>query len=82
MIVEVPIEEVVAGDVLVLPRGMRRHVSRVEGPFDDGTRVVVYRTPQHAWENRASDKNRESVGGMVEASIVPRAPGETVTVER
>lgn len=82
MIVELPVEEVAAGDVLVLPRGIRRHVARVEGPYEDGTLVVVYKTPQHAWENRAGDKNRESIGGMVEASIYARMPGETVRIDR
>jgi hypothetical protein len=55
----VAVEDVRAGDILQRASGPRHVVLRVEGPFEDGRRVIVYASYEEAaYENRAQDKGR------------------------
>lgn len=66
---DVPVEQIRRGDVVVLPRDVRRTVQRVDRYTDDGETVYVVRyTPR---------------GPIAEeSSLVPKRAGETWPVER
>jgi hypothetical protein len=78
----IPVEQVRAGDVLELPRGATHVVVRVEGPFDDGTRVVIYAAwEEGVFENKARDHSGFNLRRRaVERSIVPLHAGELVAI--
>lgn len=75
----VPVEAIEPGDVIVLPRGGRHEVSRVDR-FDDGTLVVVYRAAfESVYENRAQEKRPREWRRDVERGLRPLRPGELVS---
>jgi hypothetical protein len=80
-----PVELVEPGDVVVLPRGGRHHVLRVEH-YPDGAHVVVYASHEEAsYENRARDKsgfNITQTRYAIEKSLRPLRTGEFVVVAR
>lgn len=75
----VPVESIVPGDVIVLPRGGRHEVSRVDR-FDDGTLVVVYRAGvEWSHENRQRDRSGARLRVReVERGLRPLRPGGLV----
>lgn len=85
----VPVEQVFAGDVLRRPSGVVNVVTRVCGPFEDGTRVVVYGSYEEAtYEWKARDRSgfnlradREGKPIAVERSWKPLREGELVPLE-
>jgi hypothetical protein len=74
----VPVEDVRAGDVIRRPSGLEHVVVRVEGPYEDGTRVVVYASFDEAtFENKARDRSGFNVG-----RVAARRGGERLAIEQ
>lgn len=84
----VPIEQVRAGDVVRRPSGVTHVATRIEGPYEDGTRVLVYASYEEAtYEWKARDRSgfnlrstRDGVKVAVERSFVPMRDGVRVQV--
>jgi hypothetical protein len=77
----VPVEQVRRGQTLVLPRGQRVSIYKVER-LDDGRYVVCWRRPAERGEPGFTLRNNDRHDGFYLGSFAPMSAGECVRIDR